>query len=184
MLGRICLIGETQVGKTSLVQSFTEGKLSGNHGQTVGAVFQSTETTIDGRQVALQIWDTAGQERYRSLGPIYYRESQAAIAVFDLTRPETLIALDGWIKTFRENAASGFVVVVGNKEDLTADIKLEREATNEWAAKRYAECIWASAKTGVGVPEVFHAVCKYFISGGMTSTPRPGAPAEATSACC
>jgi small GTP-binding protein len=184
MLGRVCLIGETQVGKTSLLQRFTEGTLRGDQGQTVGAVFHTSETIIDGTPVPLQIWDTAGQERYRSLGPIYYRKSIAAIAVFDLTRPETLAALDTWINYFREYAEGKFVVVVGNKEDLGSDIKLDWQKTSEWAAQRNAECIWASAKTGVGVREVFDLIGKHVHSRENKAAMRRDGPEEEEAKCC
>jgi small GTP-binding protein len=128
-------------------------------------VFNVFEEEVDGIRVTLQIWDTAGQERYRSLGPLYYRKSNAAVAVFDLTRPETLAALDQWIRTFRDSADGSFVVVVGNKADLEADIRFKPEATSEWAEKRGAECIWASALSGIGVHEAFHAVARASIGG-------------------
>jgi small GTP-binding protein len=186
VLGRVVLIGETQVGKTSLVQYFLQGKTTDDESETVGAIFHNHEVTIDDRRVVLQIWDTAGQERYRSLGPIYYRKSKAAVAVFDLTRPDTLIALENWISKFRENAESPFVVVVGNKADLESDIQLQLEATNEWAAARDAECIWTSAVTGLGVDEVFNAVCQHLLNEDIHTEDRSEInPVAATdSSCC
>jgi small GTP-binding protein len=161
--GRVVLIGESQVGKTSIVQRFVLGEASPDQKSTVGSVFHSRDVVLGDEKVSLQIWDTAGQERYRALGPIYYRKSRAAIAVFDLTRPDTLYALSDWIQTFRENADDGFVVMAGNKSDLEKDILLDQETTNEWAQKFNAECIWSSSMTGVGVQEIFSAVAQHLL---------------------
>ena len=116
----------------------------------------------------MQIWDTAGQERYRALGPIYYRKSNAAIAVFDLTRRDTLQALDEWIRSFRENADDMFVVIAGNKCDLDAKVEFTVEETTEWADKVGAECIWTSAQTGIGVEDLFNAVFKHLVESNTT----------------
>lgn len=161
--GRVVLIGETQVGKTSIIHRFIQSGCEEEQSPTIGAVFRTYDTACEGRPVSLQIWDTAGQERYRALGPIYYRKSNAAIAVFDLTRRETLEPLREWIIAFRENADDVFVVVVGNKSDLEGEIAFTVEETAEWAAGFDADCIWSSAQTGIGVTEIFHTVCKHII---------------------
>ena len=161
--GRVVLIGETRVGKTSIIERLLKGSCAEEQTSTVGAVFHTHDMEYMGKSVPLQIWDTAGQERYRSLAPMYYRKSSAAIAVFDLTRRETLEALAGWVATFRENADDVFVVVAGNKSDLESQIVFTVEETTEWAAGLGAECIWTSAETGMGVTELFHAVCRHII---------------------
>ena len=161
--GRVVLIGETQVGKTSLIQRFLRGQCANEQKATIGAVFHTHETEFDGQRVTMQIWDTAGQERYRALGPIYYRKSNAAIAVFDLTRRDTLPALAEWIRSFRENADDTFVVIAGNKCDLDASVEFTVDETTEWAAKFEAECIWTSAQSGIGVDDVFGAVFKHLV---------------------
>jgi small GTP-binding protein len=164
------MIGETQVGKTSLLQRFLLGPNCSNPSETVAAVFHPHERIIDDRKIVLQLWDTAGQERFRSLGPIYYRGAHAAIAVFDLTRPATLNALENWIHIFRENADGQYVIVVGNKSDLESEIQFDMQATSDWAARRGAECIWTSSVTGLGIDEVFNAVYKQMAADptGMT----------------
>ena len=166
--GRVVLIGETQVGKTSLIQRFLRGQCGTEQKSTIGAVFHTHEMELDGHRVTMQLWDTAGQERYRALGPIYYRKSNAAIAVFDLTRRDTLQALDEWIRSFRENADDMFVVIAGNKCDLDAKVEFTVEETTEWADKVGAECIWTSAQTGIGVEDLFNAVFKHLVESNTT----------------
>ena len=111
----------------------------------------------------MQIWDTAGQERYKALGPIYYRKSNAAIAVFDLTQKNTMNSLNDWIRAFRENADDTFVVVAANKCDLENDIKFTLEETTEWANEVGAECIWTSAISGIGIDGLFDSILRYLI---------------------
>jgi small GTP-binding protein len=186
--GRVVLIGESQVGKTSLIQRLLHGEPSTEKKSTIGAVFHTHDLTVSEQRVTLQIWDTAGQERYRALGPIYYRKSRAAIAVFDLTRQETMIALGAWIKTFRENADDGFVIVAGNKSDLDPDPRLDLDSTTAWARGFDAECIWSSAETGVGVAEIFHAVSRHIIETSSpvqwTTEPEPPTPIKDSASCC
>jgi small GTP-binding protein len=170
-VGKVVLIGESEVGKTSLVVRYIQTRLL-TQSPTVGAVFHRHETTVDGVKVTLEIWDTAGQERYRSLGPIYYRKANAAIAVFDLSRPETLEQLDLWINVFREHSGDQFVVIVANKSDLPTGISPEQ--TDDFAGERGAICWWTSAKSGHHVNEVFDVVCRHILEGRVEVRERRG----------
>jgi small GTP-binding protein len=164
--GRVVLIGEARVGKTSLVHQFLAGEGTAPHEATAGATFHSSKIMVFDRVVSMQIWDTAGQERYRALGPIYYRKSVAAIAVFDLSNRESMKALELWVSTYRENADDPFIVIAANKCDLTGAIGVTLEETAEWASKLQAECIWTSALTGEGVESVFGTVAQHLLHVG------------------
>jgi small GTP-binding protein len=164
--GRVVLIGEARVGKTSLIHQFLDGDGTVQHEATAGATFHSSKMTIFDRVVSMQIWDTAGQERYRALGPIYYRKSVGAIAVFDLTSRDSMKALELWVSTYRENADDPFIVIAANKCDLTGAIALTMEETTEWATKLQAECIWTSALTGEGVEAVFGTIARHLLHVG------------------
>jgi small GTP-binding protein len=189
--GRIVLIGEAKVGKTTLVDYFLHGETAAQHQPTAGAVFHSTKMSVGDREVVMQIWDTAGQERYRALGPIYYRKSRAAIAVFDLTEPDTMKQLETWIASFRESSDDPFVVIAANKSDLADQVQVGIEETMEWASKMQAECIWTSALTGDGVAEVFGTVAKHLLYLRAsekilepTETVAVEAPKEPEQGCC
>jgi small GTP-binding protein len=166
---RIILIGETKVGKTSLLRHYLR-EHPGSQSATVGAAFYTHHTTFNGVNITLQIWDTAGQERYRSIGPIYYRKAQVAIAVFDLTAPETMQALSTWISVFREHADDSFVLIVGNKSDQ--ETKLTLEETIEFAQQFDSECVWTCAINGDHVTEVFEKICEHIINGRFSSKPQ------------
>ncbi|KAH0789765.1 small GTP-binding protein [Histomonas meleagridis] len=159
--GRVVFIGDSNVGKTSLLQKYINGPYQKDPSPTIGAVFHTKEVKFKNKQIILQIWDTAGQEEYRSIGPIYYRNSNAAIAVFDLTKKESLKSLEGWIKAFRQNSDDPFVVIAGNKSDLDEQISTTIEETSEWAQTLDAECIWTSAISGLGINELFDKVVEH-----------------------
>ena len=80
----VVLVGDTEVGKTSIIKNFVHDSFDSEQKSTIGALFHTFKTEIKGQPITIQIWDTAGQEKYRSLGPIYYRKAQAAIVVYDV----------------------------------------------------------------------------------------------------
>nr|XP_006008045.1 PREDICTED: ras-related protein Rab-21 [Latimeria chalumnae] len=82
---KVVLLGEGCVGKTSLVLRYCENKFNDKHITTLQASFLTKKLNIGGKRVNLAIWDTAGQERFHALGPIYYRDSNGAILVYDVT---------------------------------------------------------------------------------------------------
>ncbi len=82
-------IGDSGVGKTSLIQMFEHSKFTENFKPTIGADFSNKEISINGKIVTLQIWDTAGQERYQSLGTAFYRGADCCLLVYDTTNLQT-----------------------------------------------------------------------------------------------
>lgn len=152
---RTVFIGDSEVGKTSIINRFIKNDFT-DQNATVGATFFSQIINFENKQIPIQIWDTAGQEKYRAIGPIYYRKSVAAVAVFDLTRRETFENLKTWINDYRNYADDGFVVVVGNKQDLDDKIVFDLDETMQWAYSMNAECVWSSAKTGIGIDVIFN----------------------------
>ena len=114
---------------------------------------------IENTRIEMQIWDTAGQEKFRSLGPIYYRNADAAVVVFDTTQQISFKHLDSWIDAFTEVAGTEAVITIaGNK----CDIVDENEVTNDMAQK-YAEengysYFPTSALKGDGIQEMFHSI--------------------------
>jgi small GTP-binding protein len=167
--GRIVFIGESGVGKTSIIDRLLNSS-SGNPSPTIGAVFHSHTRAVDGVEVNLQIWDTAGQERYRGLGPIYYRKANGAIAVFDLASRETMEKLDFWIDKFKEHADDKFVVIVANKNDLEPAVTYQEiQALEE---KHNATCLRASAITGENITEIFQTMCQHLAEKQTASNNR------------
>jgi small GTP-binding protein len=154
-------MGETQVGKTSLIHRFITNEFSTSDIPTIGANYYAHSTVVDGERLKLQIWDTAGQEQYRAIGPVYYRTARAAIAVCDVTKPETIDKLSTWIEAYRANTDENFVVIVGNKCDLVADTHQISTEILERAELLGATSMMTSALTGEGVDELFTAVAMH-----------------------
>merc|ERR1711883_12435 len=101
VLLKVIILGDSGVGKTSLMNQYVNRKFSNQYKATIGADFLTKDITLDdNRQVTLQIWDTAGQERFQSLGVAFYRGADACILVFDLTAKKSFENLDTWREEF------------------------------------------------------------------------------------
>jgi len=158
---KLVLLGESSVGKSSLVLRFVKGQFHEFQESTIGAAFLTQTVQIDDTTVKFEIWDTAGQERYHSLAPMYYRGAQAAIVVYDISNKETFQKAQTWIKELQRQASPNIVIALaGNKLDLAA----KRTVTFE-EAKAYAdECgllfMETSAKTAANVMDIFTSIAK------------------------
>ncbi|KAI1908315.1 Vacuolar protein sorting-associated protein 21 [Ophidiomyces ophidiicola] len=119
---KLVLLGEAAVGKSSLVLRFVNNDFQENKEPTIGAAFLTQKCSLPSRTIKFEIWDTAGQERFASLAPMYYRNAQAALVVYDLTKPSSLIKAKHWVAELQRQASPGIVIaLVGNKLDLTND---------------------------------------------------------------
>ena len=99
------ILGDSGVGKTSLMNQYVNNKFSEQYKATIGADFCTKDVTIDDKLVTLQIWDTAGQERFQSLGVAFFRGADACILVYDMTNPKSFESLDKWRKDFLQNVS-------------------------------------------------------------------------------
>ncbi len=123
---KIVAIGDSGVGKTSMIQMFEHTRFTENFKPTIGADFSNKEITIDGKVVTLQIWDTAGQERYQSLGTAFYRGADCAFLVYDITNSWSFDNIPNWKNSFLQKSMVSMpetfpFMVVGNKLDLADD---------------------------------------------------------------
>lgn len=145
------------------------------------------------RTIKFEIWDTAGQERFASLAPMYYRNAQAALVVYDLTKPTSLIKAKHWVAELQRQASPGIVIaLVGNKLDLAnagtsadagagaggdndADDAADARKVSTEEAKTYADeesllFFETSAKTGTNVSEVFNAIANAIPETSLKTT--------------
>ncbi|KAL7977163.1 hypothetical protein Chor_009112 [Crotalus horridus] len=118
---KLVLLGESAVGKSSLVLRFVKGQFHEYQESTIGAAFLTQTICLDDTTVKFEIWDTAGQERYHSLAPMYYRGAQAAIVVYDITNMDTFVRAKNWVKELQRQASASIVIALaGNKADLAS----------------------------------------------------------------
>ncbi|KAJ3648404.1 hypothetical protein Zmor_020209 [Zophobas morio] len=164
IVGKVVVLGHQGVGKTSTVIRYVENSFTHHITPTVGASFFSCKILIDDITVKLQIWDTAGQERFKAMAPMFYRNANAALIVFDITSQQSFESMQGWVVELQRNVESPMVLcVVGNKIDLSKNREVTRDEAIQYARSigaSYHEC---SAMQDQGVGVVFDDVARGLI---------------------
>ena len=166
---KVVLLGDTAVGKTSILNYvLSNSKVSGEYSPTIGFAFSSKAVTLPcGETVTLQIWDTSGQDTYRELVSLYYRDSQAAILVFDYTSKSSINSLVFWLRQLEERVSTQAMVLklAGNKADLRGspaqevEPKMIEDALEE-IAQPGLELLDTSALTGQNIEELFQKIAQ------------------------
>jgi len=153
---KVVLLGEGCVGKTSVVLRYVEDKFNDRHLTTLQASFLNKKLNISGKRINLAIWDTAGQERFHALGPIYYRMSNGAILVYDITDEDSFQKVKNWVKELKKMLGSDIcLIIAGNKIDLEKQRTVPVEEAEEYAKSVGATHFHTSAKLNKGIEEMF-----------------------------
>jgi len=127
---KLVLLGEAAVGKSSVVLRFVSNEFQANKEPTIGAAFLTQKCRLEDRVLRYEIWDTAGQERFHSLAPMYYRNAQAAVVVYDVTKASSLEKAKTWVKELQRQANPNIVIALaGNKVDLVQPTSASSSAT-------------------------------------------------------
>lgn len=156
---KLVLLGDMGTGKSSLVMRFVRGEFHEHSESTIGAAFLSKSCEVDRAPTRIEIWDTAGQERYRSLAPMYYRGSQAAIVVFDITSKESFEGAKRWARDLQRSSEPGLVIALaGNKADLEHVRKVDAGEAESWARETGLIYYETSARSGAQVSDLFMEV--------------------------
>jgi len=180
--GKVCqfklvLLGESAVGKSSLVLRFVKGQFHEYQESTIGAAFLTQTVCLQDTTVKFEIWDTAGQERYHSLAPMYYRGAQAAIVVYDITNTDTFSRAKTWVKELQRQANPDIVIALaGNKADLTNKRMVEHDEAAAYSEENGLLFMETSAKTAMHVNDIFLAIAEKL----PKNEPRPGPPGPNT----
>ena len=155
-LFKILLIGNSAVGKSSLILQFVENSWNEIFVPTIGVDFKIKTLNIDDKRVKLQIWDTAGQERFKNITAAYYRGALGVMLVYDITDVETFKALNSWLIEIEKNANKNVVkLLVGNKIDLEEQRKITYQQGSEFAESYGMSFIETSVKNNANVNEAF-----------------------------
>ncbi|XP_015522532.1 ras-related protein Rab-7a [Neodiprion pinetum] len=162
---KVIILGDSGVGKTSLMNQYVNKKFSNQYKATIGADFLTKEVMVDGRIVTMQIWDTAGQERFQSLGVAFYRGADCCVLVFDVAAPNTFKSLDSWRDEFLIQASptdpDNFpFVVLGNKVDLETKAVAGKRAQQWCESKNNIPYFETSAKEAINVEQAFQTIAK------------------------
>ncbi|XP_018496327.1 ras-related protein Rab-35 [Galendromus occidentalis] len=159
-LFKLLIIGDSGVGKSSLLLRFADNTFSGNYITTIGVDFKIRTIEVDGERVKLQIWDTAGQERFRTITSTYYRGTHGVIVVYDVTNGESFANVKRWLHEIDQNCDVVNRILVGNKNDDPQRKVVLTEDAQAFADRMNIELFETSAKDNFNVEEMFNAVTR------------------------
>lgn len=163
---KVIILGDSGVGKTSLMNQYVHKRFSNQYKATIGADFLTKEVMVDDKLFILQIWDTAGQERFQSLGVAFYRGADSCVLVHDITDAKSFDNLESWMDEFLAHAAPRNAdhfpfAVLGNKSDLGAKRQVSASKAKNWcASKGDIPFFETSAKDAVNVELAFQTIAK------------------------
>ena len=162
---KIVLIGESGVGKTSIISQFIDQIFQNDQQSTIGGTF-STKTIKcgNGKILKLEIWDTAGQERYRSVTKMFYKDANAAILVYDITNKFSFEELQKyWIEQVKESSPRNIILAIAaNKSDLIEYEQVDEGAARQFAKENNALFAVTSAKQTSCVESLFLDIAKKY----------------------
>lgn len=158
-LYKILLIGDSSVGKSSIIYKFSDNIFDDKFITTIGVDFKLKDIKINNKTAKLQIWDTAGQERFKTVSSTYYRGSHGIIIVFDLTNKESFNNIKYWINEINKYTINQQpIILVGNKSDLKRCVPIEK--INSLSNKYDLPYIETSAKYGDNIDHIFNLISK------------------------
>jgi len=158
---KICLLGEANVGKTSLVYRFIENKFRDNYKSTLGVNLLKKDLNMEGYgEVVAQIWDLGGQESFKNLRKLYLEGANGALLIFDVTQSKSFEKLRDWIEDFKLARENEPLILIGNKNDLKGKFQVSDQEVAQFAKEFNLEYHSTSAKTGTNVEEAFNKMIK------------------------
>ena len=170
---KLVLIGESGVGKTSIISQFIDQVFQNDIQSTIGGTFSTKIIKCgNGKILKLEIWDTAGQERYRSVTKLFYKDANAALLVYDISNKYTFEELQNyWIDQVRDSAPKDIILaIVANKSDLIESEQVDEAMAREFAKDNGALFALTSAKTTAGVESLFLDIAKKYTGTDSAST--------------
>jgi small GTP-binding protein len=156
---KVCLFGPGNAGKTSLLIRYIKDYFNPNLKQTIGSNFLIKDVELQNNNVRLLLWDIGGQEQFSKLRTIYFKGSNAALGVYDVTSPQSLLKLPGWVSSIKKTVKKTIpMLVLGNKIDLERTV--ERSEAEDLSKRLNCEYLETSAKTGENVDKAFELIAK------------------------
>ena len=165
---KVVLVGESGVGKTSIIRQFTSHKFDPDCPASISSQFSSKVVNITNSKKAIRfdLWDTAGQEKYRSLAKIFYKDARIIIFVYEITNKKSFEGLQNyWYQQVNANRLSNVVfALVGNKSDLYNNSEVDEKEASDWADSIGAIFQTTSALSNIGIDVLFDNVGKKFLN--------------------
>ena len=158
---RLCLLGDSNAGKTSLLTRFCDNIFKESYNNTIGVDFKVVTLKYKNKIIKVHIWDTAGQERFKSIAVNYFRSAHGFIFIYDITDEDSFKNIENWCDLAFKNTSSAVInFLVGNKNDREEDRKVDKKTAEEFAKEKNLIFFEASAKTSDNVEKLFQ-YCTY-----------------------
>lgn len=170
-LFKLLIIGDSGVGKSSLLVRFADDSFSGNYITTIGVDFKIRTIEIRGERVKLQIWDTAGQERFRTITATYYRGTHGVVIVYDVSSGESFANVKRWLQEIDQNCEVVNRILVGNKNDDPSRKVVLSEDAQKYADSMGIQLFETSAKNNINVEEMFRAITELVLVSKKNQRP-------------
>ena len=178
---KIVLIGESGVGKTSIIYQFIDKSFLYDQQTTIGGTFATKKVKCsNGKILKLEIWDTAGQEKYRSVTKMFYKDADAAILVYDITSKNSFDGLKNyWLKEVRDSSEKNVILIIlGNKSDLFEREQVDNEEANAFAKELNALFFTTSAKDSSTINKIFLKIAEIYSGADSVSIMNNGGEDE------
>ena len=160
---KLLTLGETEVGKTSIVLRYSDDKFHDNKIATIGIDFKIKIIKKGNEKIKVSIYDTAGQERFKNIVKHYYKGANGVLLIYDITKRDTFEKLEFWLEDLKENSDNLnnlFIYLIGNKNDLEERREVDFEEANNFAKEKNIPYIEVSAKTGNNIKKLFDEMIK------------------------
>ncbi|KAI8638585.1 ras family-domain-containing protein [Parasitella parasitica] len=160
---KLVLLGESSVGKSSIVIRYATNTFTDGRDATIGAAFLTKVCSTEHREIKFEIWDTAGQERFHSLAPMYYRNALAAMVVFDVTKYVSFTRAQTWVQELKRQANPNLIIaVIGNKIDIEERYReISTEQGNSYAKEFDLLYFETSARDGTNIDHAFSEIANH-----------------------
>ena len=162
---KLLLLGDSSVGKTSILNKYISNKFDESSISTVGVDYMDKIIDYNKFKIKLQIWDTSGEEKFRTITKNFYRNADGLLVVFDLTKKESYDHIKSWINEAKENNDKLKTILIGNKLDLKDERIVAIDVAKQFAEKNNLKYIETSAKDGTNINESFQAIIDLLFDG-------------------
>jgi len=160
-LFKLLLIGDSGVGKTSILFKFSEDTFSPAFISTIGIDFKIRTIEVDGKRIKLQVWDTAGQERFRTITTAYYRGAMGIMLVYDVSNLKSFENISNWIRNIEMHATQDVeLMILGNKCDIADKRQVSKEKGEQLALQHSIKFMETSAKASINIYEAFETLAR------------------------
>ena len=163
---KMILLGESGVGKTSIISRYVENKFSADVMSSSSMTFVSKKLTIDKQKIQLNIWDTVGQEKYRALSKLFFKDTKIVVLVYSIANLNTFQGLEYWINLYKETIGDEAILgIVGNKSDLFLEQEVDESQGEEFAKNNGGIFSLVSAKDNkVGLDEYINQLIREYLN--------------------